>query len=282
MEKVVKHIGELNGSVLVFGGIYSNLHALEALQAAANSHKISPSNIICTGDIVAYCAHPAECVNFMREWGVHIIAGNVELNLLDQADDCGCNFDEGSRCDIFSKQWYPYAKAKIKSEQLDYITTIPHHLKFEYNGKSITVIHGTVENVSGYIFKSTPWSEKKSILQAEDSDIIIAGHCGLPFIDKVYDKVWLNAGVIGMPANDGHTNTWYTILDTKDNGLRVTFYKLNYSHQEASQAMIDNNLPPAYADTLLSGIWDNCDVLPEWETAQQGKEIELSEKIIKL
>jgi len=85
-----------------------------------------------------------------------------------------------------------------------------------------------------------------------------------------------------MPANDGHTNTWYAILDTKNNELRVTFHKLNYSYQEASQAMIDNNLPPAYADTLLSGIWDNCDVLPEWETAQQGEDIELSEKIIKL
>jgi len=282
MEKVVKHIGELNGSVLVFGGVYSNLHALEALQTASRSHGIDPNNIICTGDIVAYCAYPKECVDLTKEWGIHTIAGNVELNLLEQADDCGCNFDEGSRCDIFSKQWYPYAKAKIKSEQLDYIKTIPHHLKFEYNGKSITVIHGTVENVSGYIFKSTPWSEKKSILQAEDSDIIIAGHCGLPFIDKVDDKVWLNAGVIGMPANDGHTNTWYAILDTKNNELRVTFHKLNYSHQETSQAMIDNNLPPAYTDTLLSGIWDNCDVLPEWETAQQGKEINFSEEIIKL
>lgn len=274
MEKEIKHIGDLNGPVLVFGGVYSNLHALEALYRSAADHKIPSTNIICTGDIVAYCAHPVECVDFMREWDVHTIAGNVELNLLDQADDCGCNFSEGSRCDLLSKQWYPYAKAQIKPDQIDYITTIPHHIKFSYGGKKVTVIHGTVENVSGFIFKSTPWAEKKSILQSEDSDIIIAGHCGLPFIDRHGDKIWLNAGVIGMPANDAQTNTWYAIIDSKDGDIQVTFHKLHYQYQKAADAMIEKSLPLSYAQTLVSGLWDNCDILPEVETAQQGREIE--------
>jgi hypothetical protein len=34
--------------------------------------------------------------------------------------------------------------------------------------------------------------------------------------------------------------------------------------------MAQNGLPKAYSGTLLSGIWDNCDILPEEETAMQG------------
>ena len=281
MEKVIKHIGELNGRVLLFGGVYSNLHALEALHAIAIDQSIEASNIICTGDIVAYCAYPAECVAFTQKWGIHTIAGNVELNLLDQSDDCGCNFDEGSRCDVFSKQWYPYAQSKMQKSHLDFLSTIPHHIQFAYNKKKVTVLHGTDENVSGYVFKSTSWSEKKKILDNVESDIVVAGHCGVPFIDKADDKIWINAGVIGMPANDGHTHTWYAILDIEDD-IKVNYHKLNYAHQIASQAMKDIDLIPAYAKTLVSGLWDNCDVLPAHETAQQGKRIDLSDKIMTL
>jgi predicted phosphodiesterase len=273
VEKVVKHIGELKGQILLFGGVYSNLHALEALHDLAIEHNIPKDNIICTGDIVAYCAYPAQCVDLIEKWGIHVIAGNVELNLLDQADDCGCNFSEGSRCDLLSKQWYPFAKAQIHSQQLGYIRTIPHHIKFDYYGRKLTVIHGTAENVSGFIFKSTPWIEKEAILHSEESDIIIAGHCGLPFVDRQEGKTWLNAGVIGMPANDAQTNTWYAILDFVNDEPQITFHKLFYEHQAAADAMIKESLPLSYAQTLVSGLWDNCDILPEVETAQQGKEI---------
>ena len=60
MQSSIKNIGQLNGKVLIFGGVYSNLQALEALQKTANALDIRPENIICTGDIVGYCAQPSE------------------------------------------------------------------------------------------------------------------------------------------------------------------------------------------------------------------------------
>jgi len=39
--------------------------------------------------------------------------------------------------------------------------------------------------------------------------------------------------------------------------------------------MIKNKLPEAYAKTLVTGIWDNCEILPEIETVAQGRKIEL-------
>ena len=34
--------------------------------------------------------------------------------------------------------------------------------------------------------------------------------------------------------------------------------------------MLESGLPFSYAETLLSGIWDNNEILPAEETAQEG------------
>ncbi len=135
MAKKLKHLSPLKGKVLVFGGVYSNLQALEALQNLAFADGIAPQNIICTGDMVAYCAQPKECITLIKEWGIHTIAGNVELNLCEGDDDCGCNFSEGSRCDTFSRQWYPYLQQELNQHDLAWMATLPEFLSFEYADK---------------------------------------------------------------------------------------------------------------------------------------------------
>ncbi len=275
-----KSLGKLSGKLLIFGGVYSNYQALVAMKSAADLHNINPNNVICTGDIIAYCAQPVACLELIQKWGNHCIRGNVELNLINKADDCGCNFNEGSRCDIFSKRWYPYSRNKLGQKHLEFLEKIPDRLHFTYSDRNITVIHGGWENVSEYIFKSTEWKQKEHILSKADSDVIICGHSGIPFIDIHEEKYWLNAGVIGMPANDGNQNTWYAILDDKNNKLEISFHQLEYDFSAASYAIEKNDLIESYAKTLKNGIWDNCEILPELETAQQGKALEFDEKIV--
>ena len=48
-ERVMKLEALREGKILVFGGVYSNLQALEALQKVAEKEGILPENIICTG-----------------------------------------------------------------------------------------------------------------------------------------------------------------------------------------------------------------------------------------
>ncbi len=258
--------------VLLFGGVYSNYQALQALQKVAQTHQIPPSNIFCTGDIVAYCAQPAECLQLIQAWGVDSIVGNVEIQLRTGADDCGCNFDDSSRCDLFSRQWYPYARSKVSQSHIDWLHTLPDYLQFTYGQHHFTLLHGSYFNVSEYIFKSTDWSIKAANFEACQTDVIVAGHCGLPFYDHhpTSGKLWLNAGVIGMPANDSTPRVWYTLLHPTPEGLSYTIQSLTYDHHTAAELMRTAQLPCAYADTLSSGLWDNCDILPAEETARQG------------
>lgn len=270
---ITKDLGRLSGPLLVFGGVYSNLQALEQMMKIAEMRRVTPDRIICTGDVVGYCAHPEETVQRIRDWGIHCIAGNVELQLRDGEEDCGCDFNDGSRCDIFSRQWYPYAQSVLSDSAIEWMHGLPHHLHFEYAGLQGHVVHGAYEHVSGYVFGSTPWSRKNEQLAAAQADFMLGGHCGLPFSDQKEDKYWLNPGVIGMPANDGTTRVWFMMLDDLE-GFDFHHFNFKYDHAAAAQAMREKRLPEAYALTLETGLWDNCEILPEVETAAQGSRLD--------
>jgi len=264
-------IGEISGKMLLFGGVYSNLEALQAIQAIAKKENIAASNIICTGDIVGYCADPELCLQKIKNWGIHSIAGNVELNLKDASDSCGCNFDEGGRCDTFSKMWYPYAQSKVSPDAMRFIESIPEFITFQYAGKKCFVLHGSIENTSEFIFMSTDTDIKQELFDQTESDLIIAGHAGLPFSQKLSQgKVWLNPGVIGMPANDGTTRVWYAIMQDAP-VFTYDILPLDYNHIRASEKIKANPLPATYAETLRTGIWDNVEILPPTEQKQQGQ-----------
>ena len=275
LDKKIEHIKNLKGKILLFGGVYSNLQALEKLKSIAEKENISPENCICTGDIVGYCAQPEETVQLFKQWGAKSIAGNVEIQLSEGAENCGCDFKSGSRCDGFSQLWYPFAQSKLSKGSLEFMKTLPDHFQFEYAGKIVTVVHGSYFNVSEFIFKSTSWETKAENFEATESDVIIAGHCGLPFHHIENEKMWLNPGVIGMPANDGTPKVWYMILDDKNDRFSFSHHTMDYNYSLTSKLMDNNLLPQEYARTIITGIWDNTEILPPAESAWQGFRIPL-------
>lgn len=273
-------LGTLQGDLLVFGGVYSNLQALERMMEIAEEKGFAPENVVCTGDVVGYCAQPQECLEAVRDWGIHVVAGNVEIQLRDDSDICGCNFEEGSRCDGFSQLWYPYAKLHVDPAIYPWLAGLPDHIRFEYGGRSFYVLHGAVEDTSGFVFRSTPWAEKKAQLEAVGAEVILGGHCGLPFNDVQGREAWLNPGVIGMPANDGTTRVWYMILKENEFGPYFSHHHFEYDHVTAADLMRKNHLPPEYAHTLETGIWDNCEILPTAETREQGIKLEFEPEFL--
>ena len=265
-----QYLGNLTDKLLVFGGPYSNLQALTELRHIATTKGIAPQNIICTGDVVGYCAQPEESVQFVKEWGIHCISGNVEQNIVSGEDDCGCNYTEGGRCDLFSRTWFPYAVLSLSADSINWMAALPQHLHFTYAGKSLAVVHGSPVHVSDYVFQSTPWATKVQYFQVTLSEVILAGHAGLPFADSRDTHFWLNAGVIGMPANDGTPRVWYLLLDDAEGTFSYSFESFTYDNALANRLMLEKHLPDAYAKTLLTGIWDNCEILPEIEKERQG------------
>lgn len=265
---------ELNENrLLVFGGPYSNLEATKKMKKIVDKLGFAPEQVVCTGDVVGYCANPEETVQLIRDWGIQVIAGNVELQLMSGEDDCGCNFEEGSRCDLFSRNWFPFAQRNLSTDSIDWMATLPTALYLKYEGHTALVCHGSPDNTSEFVFNSTPEEDKRKWVEQAAVDMVLAGHSGIPFSQNLLNgKNWSNAGVIGMPANDRTTRVWFAIIDLKS--LTTQLHAFEYDHLTTYEKMIEKKLPTSYAKTLKTGIWDNCEILPDQETREQGINLE--------
>ena len=261
--------------LLVFGGCYSNLEATRAVLGIAERVGFDASHIICTGDVVAYCADPQATVDLIRNSGIHVIMGNCEESLAAWADNCGCGFEEGSTCDRLSSQWYSFATTHLDEDSRKWMGDLPQCLEIDMCGRRLAVIHGGGKQINRFIFESTPISVKQEEIEGLKCEGVIAGHCGLPFTQLFDNHVWHNTGALGMPANDGTCRTWYSILHPMDDGIMIEPLPLIYSAETASDKMRACGLTGGYDAALLSGIWPSADVLPVTEQRQQGVALDL-------
>ncbi len=266
----LRDLGELRGDVLLFGGPYSNLQASHALLAEARALGIGPERRICTGDVIAYCANPAETLALWRQ-NAQITAGNCERQIAAGADDCGCGFAPGSVCEVSSRAWFPHARAAISPQARRALDALPDVTLFVHRDRRYAVIHGGFSDVARYLWPVSPaqaFQQEIDLLQALAGplDGVIAGHCGIAFERRIGAVHWINAGVIGMPPNDGTRQGEYAVLGR--DGLR--FARLDYDADGARAAMIRAGLTQGYEQALITGWWPSEDILPP-EMRRQGR-----------
>lgn len=256
-------LGTLDGPVVVFGGPYSNLQATHALLEVVRQRGVPFSHVICTGDVVAYCAHPEATAQAVCDIGIAVVAGNCERQLGASADTCGCGFEQGTTCDLLSPGWYAYANERVSLASRSWMRSLPDVVSFRHQGARYAVVHGGMTDIARFIWPDASQGVFAQELEAVRArvgavDHVIAGHCGLPFIRQTGQGRWINAGVIGMPPNDGRQQTRFAVLD----GGEVLFHHLRYDAEAAARDMQLAGLTHGYDKALLSGYWPSEDMLP--------------------
>ena len=113
---------------IVFGGPYSNLEATRALLQEAERLDIPAERMICTGDVVAYCADAAATVDLVRSCGARLVMGNCEESLGAGRGDCGCGFVPGSRCEKLSAAWFEHAERTLDAEARAWMADLPRRI----------------------------------------------------------------------------------------------------------------------------------------------------------
>ncbi len=266
----VRRVIHADGPVLVFGGPYGNLQATAAVLDEARARGIDADRVICTGDLAAYCANPSETIDIVRASGIHVVAGNCDQQLAAGAADCNCGFAPGSACDRLAQSWFQFSGARITPAQRSWLATLPEQLELRIAGMRLAIIHGGAESTNSFLFASTPAKTKLHQLDLLGVDGIVAGHCGLPFTERLGTRLWHNAGVVGLPANDGTPRVWFSVLTPVAGGLEIEHRALDYDHEAAAAAMLAAGLPPDYRQSLSTGLWPSCDVLPFTEIRAAG------------
>ncbi|QWG26066.1 radical SAM protein [Bradyrhizobium sediminis] len=261
---------EPDGPLLIFGGAYSNLEATAAMLAEAGRLGIPPERVICTGDVVAYGADADATATLVRDFGCHVVMGNCEESLASGTSDCGCGFPEDSACQRLSSAWFTYADRTVGAGLRAWMASLPRRIDVEIGGARLAVVHGGAEAINRFIFASTPASIKIAEIDRAGVDGIIGGHCGIPFTQVIDGRLWHNSGALGMPANDGTSSVWYSVLEVKGGVISIEHRVLDYDYRLAAQKMRSAGLPEGYAAALETGIWPSCDVLPFKEIRERG------------
>ncbi|MFN0264718.1 metallophosphoesterase family protein [Tepidamorphus sp. 3E244] len=271
-----RDLGSVAEPLLVFGGVYSNLEAFEAIEKVARERGIPASHMVHTGDIIAYGADPAECAGKLHDLGCPAIKGNVEQQLFDGAIDCGCGFDEGTGCDLLSVQWYAFAKSRVSDALCRWMGTLPDHLTLSMGGVSIRVVHGTPSQVNRFLYGPEPEAEFTGELDNVTEDLIIGGHSGFPFFRRFGARGWLNTGAAGIPADDGTARGWYAVLTPADGGVEIALHGLEYDHEQTIAKLRAAGLPEPYAVAMQGGPVPNRDTLPQALQARAGKRLDFA------
>jgi len=277
----MQQLGNISNRLLIFGGSYSNLAATQAIYDKARELKITADHVICTGDIVAYCGEPRQTVDLIREWGIHVVKGNCEESLATNQLDCGCGYEQGSACSVLSVAWYRFANQHIDMASREWMEQLPQSITFSVRDYKFKVVHASASSINQFIFASTPVQVKSDQIALSGADAVIGGHSGIPFGQAIGAGLWLNAGVIGMPANDGSSDGWYMLLDPDQNGFEVSWHRLRYP-ADISQSTTREAGMEAYANALVDGLWPSLDILPVIEREQRGQRLKPSTISIEL
>jgi len=258
--------------LFVFGGAYGNFEATKAILDEAEQRGFSKEEILFTGDSIAYCANPEETTCLIKSSGIHTLEGNCEEAIANGAENCGCGFEEGTECDLLSDQWYRYCQKHVSAESRIWMAALSHHLEVRIGELTFLATHATPTSNNQFVF---PSSLSHEVIEGftDKYDGFITGHSGIPFIEKIGKKLWINSGAAGMPANDGTPRIWFATIEAEQDSLIIQTHALNYDHPSAAQAMKNAGLENGYMDCLTTGIWPSHDVLPELEKSETGTAI---------
>lgn len=254
--------------VLVFGGVYSNHFALEALLQAAHDHDAEA--VYCLGDLGGFGPSPEKIWPLLRAGEVATLQGNYEESLASDREDCNCGYTD-PRDNHFAGLSYTYTAENCSADFKRWMGGLPHRRRIRIGQRELLLVHGSPRQTNEFLFHSTsPVPFLEVLLDQESCDGLLCTHTGLHWhrhLPSGRDVV--NVGVIGRPANDGQTEVWYALLEDRGGELGVELLPLRYDHESLVLEMQQEGLPREFIDTIRHGWWTTClEILPARERAR--------------
>lgn len=252
----------------LFGGIYSNYHALQT--ALEDARRRNVDGIYCLGDLGAFGPYPDRIYPLLREHGVHCIQGNYDNSLAGGLADCQCGYTD-PRDNYFARISYNYTFINTSHENKSWLGSLPESLRLQVEGQRVLLCHGSPRKMNEFLWESTsPDDFLEYLLDQFNADVVCVTHSGIKWHRPLArDRHFINVGVLGRPENDGRTNVWYTLLTIDGADMKIEFVPVDYDFQGLAADMGAERLPREFIETITTGWWTTClEVLPHKERAR--------------
>jgi predicted phosphodiesterase len=255
--------------VALFGGVYSNHHALRALLADVRRRGVDA--LFCLGDLGGFGPNPDEVWPLLVEAGVQCIQGNYDDSVARGLDDCQCGYAD-PRDNHFARLSYEYTLERSSAPYREWMGALPKELRLTLGRHRVLLCHGSPRRVNEFLWQSTtPGHFLERLRREHETDVIAGTHSGIHW-QRVLPGggMYVNVGAIGRPENDGRRNVWYVILEARPE-LRAEAVPLQYDWRALAAEMRSEHLPEPFVQTIETGWWTTClEVLPVRER-QRGR-----------
>ncbi len=258
--------------VAVFGGVYSNHHALRALLAELERDPVDA--VLCLGDLGAFGPHPDRTVELLREGGIPVVRGNYDDSLARGLEDCQCGYTD-PRDNHFARLSYAYTFRETSPEHRGWMGRLPDALRFRMGGKRVLAFHGSPRRMNEFLWETaTPRHLLERFAREHDAEVLLGTHSGIPWSrtfrgDGGDERVYVNVGALGRPPNDGRTEVTWALLEAGEEGVRHRIRRLAYDHEALAREMEAEALPAEFVQTIRTGWWTTClEILPGKERSR--------------
>ena len=278
----------------LFGGVYSNYLALEALLDDAMKRGVQ--HLYCLGDLGAFGPLPDRVCRILQDARIPIVQGNYDNSIGNGLADCRCGYTD-PRDNYFAKLSYDYTFRNTNSHNKTWLQKLPPEIRIRIGPYRILLCHGSPRKMNEFLWESTTSDAFLDwLFRKYDADIIVGTHTGLHWQRETSSgNYFINCGAIGRPPNDGQTTVVYTVISAgsadnaglsdeapgvSDDGaksenagnacpLKVDFVRLGYDYERLAFEMASEGLPEEFIETIRTGWWTTCnEILPGKERAR--------------
>lgn len=209
--------------VAVVSDIHGNYKALEVFLEYIE--RLSVDAIIGLGDYLTDSPYPQRTLSLIYEmqkkYPCHLIRGNREEYLLENR-----RRDQGWHiCSPNGALYYTYQQ--IRESDLDWMDALPSEIVLQLGDcPELTLCHGAPGVIRGNFQFDRPLMEQS--MKKLQTRYLLGGHSHHQTLERLYGKVYLNPGSLGMPIDEQGRHTQFAIMEGSTQSWEIELVTMDY------------------------------------------------------
>jgi putative phosphoesterase len=231
--------------VALLADVHANLHALEAVLAAARAERCE--RVWVAGDWLGYGAFPMETLGALEAVGAIGVHGDMDVEVLSAA--AGTLPADASEAKRRALAW---TAAQLSRPALETLRGLGAQRRLRAGPLAALLVHGSPAAIGEHVWPDTPHARLRSLAELAEVPLVVCGHTHQAMDRRAGSTRFLNPGSVGRPG-DGDPRACWGLLEVEPDGAGFRALRVSYAHHAAGEAVRAAGLPGEVARMFEEG-----------------------------